>query len=147
MFKLENNKLFENGVCTYIDIFGNTVFVKREKEKITFRLRFIEYEIKADPFIICFPIDESQNGDTLHLNYSDEEKLKKESVTGAIESFTTLINHWISMQYDINLLDAKNFLFQKANPTINELNSEDISRYKISRLMEYEELREFLQKI
>lgn len=147
MFKLENNKLIENGICTYIDIFGNTVFVKREKERIVFRLRFAEHGIKAAPFIICFPIDSNKNGDTLHLDYSDKEKLNKESVTGAVESFTALINHWISMQYDINLLDAKNFLFQKANPAVNELNSEEISRYKISRLMEYEELREFILKI
>lgn len=142
MFELEKNNFIEQNTCTYIDQYGNKAFMKRKKDCIVAKLHFANKKVRAEAMNIKFPIDKDKEGDNIRLYYESEILLQEESVKNAIENFTMLINYWINMLYDINYLEANPAIIQAVNANASV---EDISRDKLLRISQYEELGSLLK--
>ncbi len=145
MFKITHNTFSTNGVCKYADEHGNTVFMKRDENNITAKLRIASGAAKVDPVYVSVPFNES--GVIFHIAYlrepSNEEKTALKEV---IVDFSTLIEHWISMLYDINFLafPTDKLLQMPGNEKATE---EDVSYNKWLMLSQYEELTELCKSI
>lgn len=142
MFKLEKNDFLNSGKCWYRDEHGNTVFMLRKENQFTAKIRFNNNLVTAKPLIVNVP-PVNEDGASLQMDFP-EGALEKEDIKSGIEGFTTLVQHWIDMLYDIKLLECNNKWLQNQNPGASE---EDVNEYKIQRLIENEELSPMISKI
>ena len=141
MFKLEKNE-FINGKCWYKDEYGNTAIMIRKETGFTAKIRFNDKSVTAKPFPVNVPPDD-ENGSDLHLDFPPGA-LEKEDIKNGIKNFTSLVQHWIDMLYDIKFLDCSAKFIQNANPGATV---DDVNITKMERLSQNEELTPLISSV
>lgn len=129
------------------------------------KLRFADSRIKAAPMNIDAEkvLRDGLLGDMLHLDYSPDSEIDSEIVNSAIQSFTELIQYWISLFSDLRFswtnndvllmqlksdLDSDEFTwFTEVEGDRSKATIEDIYQYKYNLLKKYDELAPILDKV
>lgn len=142
MFKLEKNDLLNSGKCWYRDEHGNTAFIVRKENSFTAKIRFNDKSVKAKPLKINVP-PVNEDGANLQMNFP-AGALERKDVKSGIEGFTSLVQHWIDMLYDIKFLECSNEWLVNQNPGASE---DDANAFKMQRLAENEELRPMISTV
>jgi len=152
MFELVQNDFanLEKQSCKYRDEYGNTCFMKRGENCIIAKLRFSDTRISAEKLVIPFPPKEGDLGVSLFLQCDGREvdqtfldNLKPET-EAAIGYFTTIIQRWIQMMYDISFLSVDNNILLQANETAS---LEDVYHTKFEAIRVYEELQPVISSV
>lgn len=139
MFKLKNNNMLIDGTCSYIDEYGNRAFFTKREEGFSCKLRFSDKNIVADRVVVDKK-KRDDGGAPLHLDYSSENIFDKEDVKAAIDGFKDLFAKWVDMIETIELAAAPYIPVVPIGEK-EALSPEDLARFKMERLSEYEELR------
>ena len=152
-FKLIKNDYINSGLCVYEDDFGNRLQMFRKKSNdgnewlnsFTAKLRFKDKNVRANSLNINLPVNESDKGVNLHLDFLDkQDKSHTPDVQSAISMITEIIQRWIAMSNDIALFNTPNAVIKTYNPALSE---SDINKKKIALLTDYPELQDLLSYI
>lgn len=144
-FILTENKFLEQGICKYIDKYGNTAMIKRTGDTdFTAKIRFANKGVKAGRIVVKVEdIANGKAGENLHLEFANKESIEKEDITESITAFTALIQHWIDIFLDLRFSFCKNedkLLLANPGASVN-----DVYSYKLELLSQYEEMQPFFE--
>lgn len=139
---IKKNDFLNQGIVIYEDSYGNSVFMKREfgdnKEGFVAKLRPADKNVKAESIHVSVPVADDEMGTNLQLHFLDGQQHNGEDMSSAIRMFTEVMQRWINIMYDIRFMQTDNKMLLRANQNLSE---EDVCRYKLMQLGEYEELQ------
>ncbi len=142
MFNITENRLLMDGRAWYKDEFDNTVFVRKETDKVIMRLRFKNKQVVAGPITLKYPPEDNMDGIYLHVERSYKEE-DEEDVKSGINGFTKLVQHWVDLMHTLRVLDADSGgLAEANNMTVSE-----VEQIKKDNLDEFDELKGYLNDI
>ena len=104
MFVLVTNNYKKNGICIYKNNAGDSIFCKKKDSGFVFELRFADKRIKAEPLYIDIPIAETEG---ISLKYKYETSVSPDMYSDVIDDARNVLYHWVSMCYDLSILEAK----------------------------------------
>lgn len=137
-FTIEQNNIPDVFECYYHDEYGNRAHLKRDDDRCGFYMRIIpDNKNVIFPLIrVSFPLDQTEKGIGFRLKFRDGvDHSSDKDIKAAIDGAAELMNRWICMVSDVNVLD-----FDTKNMHVGD--PEGYARLKIESLTKYEELRE-----
>ena len=145
---IKRNDFLSQGIIVYEDTYGNSVFMKREQEKdregFVAKFRPSDKNVKAESIHVGVPIKSTDEGTMLHLDYLDGVIHDGEDVKAGISMFTELVQRWINLMYDIRFMQSNNKFLLRTNDGCTE---DDICRFKLMQLGQYEELKAIMELV
>lgn len=144
MFKLTKNKFLDNK-CWYEDEFGNKLYINRQPNGFIAKIRFANSSVSAQPLSILLDRENKQDGEYLHLDFSDSSVNENtEEIKQGIIGMTDIIQRWISLTQDVKMIGDKNNVVNiamnlKANGNENPT-EKDITTVMNTIISSYEEL-------
>lgn len=140
MFEITYNDFVNSGVIRYEDEYGNKAIMTRIDGGFRAKIRFNDKKVRAQMLEIQVPVKDDISGTTLHVDYLDGHKHENADVTNGVSAFSKLIQHWISMLYDVNFLNFDTKMFKKFDQLA-------VAQYKMGNLMQYEELVPYVKQV
>lgn len=122
MFTISKNTYQTNGICLYENDNGDSVFCKRTQDGFIGKLRFADKRIRAESLHINIPIKD-EVGTNVNLSYDGDVNVA--DYQGIIEDFFSIIHRWISMCYDLEIIEKTRLLGQPIHDLIKQLENYD----------------------
>ena len=118
MFELDANNYKKNGICIYKNNAGDSIFCKKKDSGFVFKLRFADKRIIAEPLYIDIPIAETEG---ISLKYKYETSISSDMYSDIIEDARNILYRWVSMCYDLSILEAKRLGGENIKEDVDDL--------------------------
>lgn len=140
MFTLDENRFPDLGRCTYKDGNGNSALFRRTPDGFHCRLRFSDPAATAAPLEVKCPLDKDFKGWHLDISFPTGRADEFRAVT---LDFGNLVTHWVGLLDIVSYISADTNAIAAAGGG----NPDTVSRLKMEKAMEYEELRPVIKQI
>lgn len=129
----------------YEDSAGNKAKVMKNEGYFVIRVNPNDDKLKIHGIRVDVPVPKDFEGVHLKVDVEPDVDMESPEVKVLLEDINTLINRWISICYDINLLSAKpQWFHMEDGSTASE---ETVNQYKLERLSIYPELAGIIEKL
>ena len=128
----------------YEDDCGNAVKVIKNEGYFVVRILPADERLKFHGLRVDVPALSDFEGVHLKLDYSSDVDPDSEELHQLVEDINELVNHWVDLSYDLNLLEANPSLLKGGNTNITD---EQINQYKLERLSAYPEMEDIIKNV
>lgn len=138
MFTLTENDILKDFSCRYEDECGNKLRMARKGAGFYARVKFANENVTLPAVHVNFPLDKSEDGLNVRLNFADDiDHSKDADVLTAVSGLSAMISRWIRLIGDVLDYD----IARQGGA------DEETTKEILSSLGQYEELKGIIQSV
>lgn len=105
MYEMIENNFTSHGRCRYMTENGDIIFMGRTKDGFVGKIKFKDKRCVHSPLYITIPVANDFGGIYVDVKYPPNGDYDIENMQSIIADFGEIVNHWISMMYDIRIME------------------------------------------
>lgn len=105
MFELFENHFLTFGRCRYKNENGDIILMKRTDNGFVGVIKFKDKRYVHKPLYVSIPLPNDFQGVNIDIRYPKASETSRDFVNHTAFQFGEIVNHWISLIYDIKLFE------------------------------------------